>query len=231
MAPQRRYLSAALAVAVAAAWQAPAAPFRRSGVVVQGGRTATPLGRTSTGAGKAKTVESVAADLGDAMLAFTVDGTGMEIKVLDDLRDKLPETSKARMVKNTLMKRAGEASGWDAALVEQVDDALLTRSNLWIFAPESDLKASLTAYEGWVKDNGLKETQGIKGGLFEGEVLDAKKVAAIKDLPTLPELMTRLAVGINMAGAQGIAKSINLAKGGPRGIAIRLKKVVDEEKL
>ena len=116
-------------------------------------------------------------------------------------------------------------------VVEQVDDALLTRSNLWIFAPESDLKASLTAYEGWVKDNGLKETQGIKGGLFEGEVLDAKKVAAIKDLPTLPELMTRLAVGINMAGAQGIAKSINLAKGGPRGIAIRLKKVVDEEKL
>merc|ERR1719353_2552679 len=174
-----------------------------------------PLGRTSTGAGKAKTVESVAADLGDAMLAFTVDGAGMEIKVLDDLRDKLPETSKARMVKNTLMKRAGAASGWDAALVDQVDESLLTKSNLWIFAPE---------------DN-LKETQGIKGGLFEGEVLDAKKVAAIKDLPTLPELMTRLAVGINMAGAQGIAKSINLAKGGPHGIAIRLKKVVDEEKL
>ena len=165
------------------------------------------------------------------MLAFTVDGAGMEIKVLDDLRDKLPETSKARMVKNTLMKRAGEASGWDAALVDQVDADLLTKSNLWIFAPEADLKASLTAYEGWVKENNLKETQGIKGGLFEGEVLDAKKVAAIKDLPTLPELMTRLAVGINMAGAQGIAKSINLAKGGPRGIAIRLKKVVDEEKL
>ena len=219
---------------VAAAWQAarPEPVFRRSGVVVQGGRVATPLGRTSTPAGKAALVESVSGDLDESMLAFSVQGEGISVKVIDDLRNKLPETSKARMVKNTLMKRAGEKSGWDADFLSSAEP-LLSKSNLWFFAPESDLKATIEAYEGWVKDSGLKKDDkaAITGGIFEGKVLDPKEVAAIKDLPTMPELMTRLAVGINMAGSLGIAKSIHLAKGSPRGLAIRLKKVVEEEKL
>ena len=81
---------------------------RRTAVVRFGGRKATPLGRTSRPTGKAMTVEKVVTEIDEATLMFAFDGSGLKMKAIDDLRKKLPETAKAKMVKNTLMKRAGE---------------------------------------------------------------------------------------------------------------------------
>lgn len=217
----RRSAATVLAVATALL-SAPSPAPRRTATVVHGGRKATPLGRGATSAGKAATVASVKDDIENAALLFAVDADGINIKVIDDLRRSLPETAKARVVKNSLMSRAGAAGGWDDAVMADFEP-LLKRSNVWLFSPQDDMKATVKAFETWKKTNALEKD--IKGGLFDGVVLDAAGVNKVKDLPTMPELMTRLAVGINAAGSLGIAKAVKNAKGNPRQIAVAVSKI------
>ena len=72
------------------------------------------------------------------------------------------------------------------------------------------MKATVKAFDGWVKDNGLEKP--IKGGYFDNDFIDAKGVKKVKDLPTLPDLMLRLCVSLNLAGSLGIAKAIKAYK-------------------
>ena len=130
------------------------------------------------------------------------------------------------MIKNKLLTRAGEKSGWSDALTADVG-AAAKQSNMWLFSNQDDIKATVTAYEKWAKENGLEKP--VKAGLFEGEVIDAKGVKNVKDLPTMPELMTKLAVAINMAGSLGIAKGIKLAKGNPRQVAYAIKQIDEKD--
>ena len=153
------------AVAVSAL-QAPTVAPRRTNVIVKGGRTATPLGRTKTLAGKEKIVASVQEDIEGADLIYSFEGSGMGIKVIDDLRDRLPEASKARIVKTTLFKRGLAAAGYGDDVVAQVP----ALSNMWVFSTTDDMKATVKAFDGWVKDNGLEKP--IKGD--NGELRPAK---------------------------------------------------------
>mmetsp|Transcript_26508 Transcript_26508/g.79486 ORF Transcript_26508/g.79486 Transcript_26508/m.79486 type:complete len:226 (-) Transcript_26508:40-717(-) len=205
--------------AAAAAYQHPLRPSRRTGVIAHGGRLATPLGRTKTPAGKAATVASVKEDLENSFLAFSVDGSGVEVSVIDDLRRRLPEAAKARTVKNTLMRRAALESG----MLEAAVDGAPPLVNTWIFAPQDDVKETVKAYEAWVKDNGLDKP--VKAGFFEGDLLDAAGVQQVKDLPTMPELMLKLCVSLNLAGSLGIAKAVKAAKGNPRQVAVAVSKI------
>jgi len=190
-------------------------------VVHMGGRAATPLGRQSTPEGKRSTVGSVGTDMAEASLIFAFPGDGLDIKKLNDLRGKLPETSKARMVKNTLFQLAGKEQGWSDATLEAAEP-MFHGSNLWIFSGE-DMRGTINAYEDWLKDQGLKEGYDIKGGFMEGTHIDPKGVKGAIDLPTKPELMARLAGAINMAGPLGIATKLKNAKGNAQGLAVRLK--------
>uniref|UniRef100_A0A7S3K664 50S ribosomal protein L10 n=1 Tax=Aureoumbra lagunensis TaxID=44058 RepID=A0A7S3K664_9STRA len=194
----------------------------RSRVIVEGGRKATPLGRTTTPTGKRTTVSSVSEQIEESSLLFAFNGKGLDLKTISDLRSRLPENTKAQMVKNTLMLRAGVDAGWSESVLEE-SASIFAGSNLWIFSGE-DMRGSIKAYEAWVKDNGLKDDYEIRGGFMEGAALDSKGVNAVIDLPTKPELMARLAGAINMAGPLGLAQAVKNAKGNPRGLAVRLKK-------
>ncbi|KAJ8600086.1 hypothetical protein CTAYLR_001906 [Chrysophaeum taylorii] len=199
----------------------------RQRVVVSGGRLATPLGRQSTSAGKRERVAQVATAIDDATLVFALKGEGLDIKKITALRKKLPETSTATMVKNTLMKRAGSAAGWTDETIEE--SQMFKQSNLWIFTGE-ELKETIEAYDSWIKENGLKDGgYEIRGGFMEGSHVDQQAVKAVIDLPTKPELMARLAGAIQLAGPLGIAKNIKNAKGNAQGLAVRLKKAAGQK--
>ena len=189
------------------------------GVVVNGARTATPAGRTKTAAGKEITVASVQQDIEGASLIYSIEGSGMGIKVIDDLRDRLPENSKARVVKTTLFKRAATLAGYEETAVDQVP----ALSNMWIFSNQDDMKATVKAVDGWAKENTLEKP--VKGGYFDKTFLDAAGVKKVKDLPTMPDLMLKLCVSLNLAGSLGIAKSIKAAKGNPRQVAVAISKI------
>ena len=54
---------------------------------------------------------------------------------------------------------------------------------------------------------------------------DAKGVIKVKDLPTMPDLMLKLSVSLNLAGSLGIAKAVKAAKGNPRQVAVAISKI------
>lgn len=195
---------------------------QRTEVVVYGGRAATPLGRATTRVGKEKRVQIVKDDIEASTLVFAFRGDGLDMKLMDDLRKRLPETAKASMVKNKLFQRAGRELGFDEETVGAKTE-LFSMPNIWIFTDE-DMKGPINAYEDWIKENGLKEKgYDVRGGFMENKQIDDQAVLATVDLPTKPELMARLAGAINMAGAQGLATNIKNAKGNPQGLAVRLK--------
>merc|ERR1712054_394291 len=65
----------------------------------------TPLGRVSTKEGKVAKIEQVKEQLEKSMLVFAVPSAGLSVSQMGSLRDKLPEDSKAIVVKNKLMAR------------------------------------------------------------------------------------------------------------------------------
>lgn len=195
-----------------------AAPNRaaRQGVVMMGGRKATPLGRTSTVEGKQAKVAQVTELLENSALIFAVPSQGLTVKEVSDLRNRLPENSKAVVVKNTLMRRACEGTDWAAS------GELTTKENMWFFVNEDEMRGSLDAYSDWVKEFKLDEKCPLKGGVFEGAAQDQKGVEAVGKLPTKLELYQKIAVSINMAGAQGIAVRLKKAAGGKLVKAINM---------
>ena len=106
---------------------------------------------------------------------------------------------------------------------------LTTLNNLWFFVGEDGLGDTLKGYEAWMKESGLDTTHGLKGGVFEGTAQDAAATTAILKLPSKKDLMARIAGGIQMAGAQGIAIRLKKAAGGKLARAVKL--LVEEEKL
>merc|ERR1712078_919512 len=116
------------------------------------------------------------------------------------------EASKARIVKTTLFKRGLSAAGYGDDVVSQVP----ALSNMWVFSTTDDMKATVKAFDGWVKDNGLEKP---------------------KDLPTMPDLMLKLCVSLNLAGSLGIAKAVKAAKGNPRQVAVAISKIEELPKM
>merc|ERR1712100_872782 len=108
-------------------------------------------------------------------------------------------------------KRGLAAAGYGDDVVSQVP----ALSNMWVFSTTDDMKATVKAFDGWVKDNGLEKP--IKGGYFDNEFIDAKGVKKVKDLPTMPDLM--------LDGSLGIAKAVKAAKGNPRQVAVAISKI------
>ena len=84
---------------------------------------------------------------------------------------------------------------------------------MWFFVDEDvHIKDTIGALTKWTKDYGKKETHEILGGVFGGELLDAKGVDAVGKLPTKQELMGRLAFALQEAGAARIVRCINQAR-------------------
>lgn len=191
--------------------------------VLFGGRAATPLGRVSTKEGKAAKIEQVKEQLEKSLLVFAVPSAGLSVSQMGSLRDKLPEDSKAIVVKNKLMARAiMEDDKWSP-----IND-MLTLENMWIFVGEDGLRGSIDGYDAWIKEFNLEKC-GVKGGASEGKTLDSKGVKAMGKLPTKKELMAKIAMSINMAGAQGIAIRLKNASGQKLAKAIKLAVATEGE--
>ena len=131
------------------------------------------------------------------------------------LRNSLPEGTTAAVIKNTLMTRAiAESDKWESA------SSLLKGSNMWFFI-DSDIKDTLKVVEGFTKENGLDESNAVKGGVIDGSILDPAGVKKVGKLPSKLELITKIAGGINLvptklarvtkAPSSKLARAIKLA--------------------
>jgi len=178
---------------------------RGAGVASRGG--AVHMGSEAAVAAKSKVVDEVKELMSTSSLMFCVRSESIKVNDINAVRQKLPEAATMRCVKNTLVKRAVE----DFPNF-QGGDALLKKSNYWFFVPETDIRETVETWNAFV-DETNKEESAIVGGMFEGEVLDAKGIEAVTKLPTKQELMgqtaimlkalpTKLARSLNQAGAR-----------------------------
>ena len=149
---------------------------------------------------------------------WAVKSESIKVNDMNMMRQKFADEVTVRCVKNTLVARAAES-----VPRFQGGDDLLHYSNYWFFVPEAHLRSTFETWNEWVdetKNDDLK----IKGGIFEGQVLDEKGIEAVTKLPTKQELMqttavllkvlpTKLARALNQAGAERVARVTKQASG------------------
>jgi large subunit ribosomal protein L10 len=129
---------------------------------------------------KVKIVEKVRQDLASSVAVWVVDYRGLTVKQAEDLRRKVRAIgAEYRIYKNTFTARALN----ELELPNM--DSVLEGPSGFVFVNE-DPVAAAKALKQFAKEN---KKLIIKGGLFEGRVLNDKQVIEVADMPSREELI------------------------------------------
>jgi len=162
---------------------------------------------------KAAAIAEIVAQIKESEAVFAVDFRGISVPQAADVRTRLRDADATfRVVKNTLTERAADEAGVDSlkpllegptALTFVRGDAALAAKAIATFNRETQL---LT----------------FKGGLLEGDALDAEQILAISRLPSRDVLYGQL-VGVVAAPITGLARGLNALLS---GVAVALGEVL-----
>jgi large subunit ribosomal protein L10 len=165
---------------------------------------------------KAAAVAEIADQIRESEAVFAVDYRGISVTQAAELRSRLRDADATfRVVKNTLTERAADAA--DAAALKE----LLTGPTALTFV-RGDVAVAAKALA-----DGQKSTEllAFKGGLMNGEPLEAAQITALSKLPSRQVLYGQL-VGIVASPITGLARSLN---GLVSGLAIALGGVLEKK--
>ncbi len=142
--------------------------------------------------------------LGRASITIGFDYRGLSVQDMQRMRRGIradaPETE-LRVIKNTLWRRASEGAGEaEAAGLAQEATALLFGFG--------DLTEAPKALQKYTRENRLELP--IHGVYVEGALEAGEQVAALADVPSRPELMAKVAGGLNspVAGLAGVLSAV-----------------------
>ena len=165
---------------------------------------------------KAAAIAEIADQLKGSEAVFAVDYRGISVPQAAELRVRLRDADATfRVVKNTLTERAADAAGTETlkallegptALTFVHGDAALAAKALATFGRETD-------------------TLAFKGGLLEGDALDAEQIIAISRLPSRDVLYGQL-VGLAASPITGLVRGLNALIA---GIAIQLSQIAEKK--
>jgi large subunit ribosomal protein L10 len=164
---------------------------------------------------KSAAIAEIAEQIQESDAVFAVDFRGISVPQAADVRTRLREADASfRVVKNTLTERAADQAGAEAlkpllegptALTFVRGDAALAAKAIATFNRETQLLA-------------------FKGGIMEGDTLDAEQIVAISRLPAREVLYGQL-VGVVASPITGLARGLNALLS---GVAIALGAVRDK---
>src|SRR3954462_14254126 len=158
---------------------------------------------------KAAAIAEIAEQIEQAEAVFAVDYRGISVPQAAELRAKLRDADATfRIVKNTLTERAADEA--DAETLK----ALLEGPTALTFV-RGDAAAAAKAIADYQRAPG-GELLPFKGGLMDGEVLDASQITAISRLPSRDVLYGQL-VGVVAAPITGLARGLNALLSGVAG--------------
>jgi large subunit ribosomal protein L10 len=161
---------------------------------------------------KAATIEAIAAEIDAAEAVFAVDYRGISVPQAAELRTKLREAEASfTVVKNSLTERAADQVG------AQSLKPLLTGPTALAFV-RGDAAMAAKAIADYARATQLLP---FKGGLLNGETLDAEQIRAISRLPAREVLYGQL-VGIVASPVSGLVRTLNALLG---GLAVALGQV------
>jgi large subunit ribosomal protein L10 len=165
---------------------------------------------------KSAAIAEIADQIQESDAVFAVDFRGISVPQAADVRTRLRDADASfRVVKNTLTERAADEAGADAlkpflegptALTFVRGDAAMAAKAIATFNRETQL---LT----------------FKGGLLDGDTLDAEQILAISRLPSRDVLYGQL-VGMVAAPITGLARGLNALLS---GVAIALNEVLGKK--
>ena len=162
--------------------------------------------------------EKILADLQSTIsgkVALLVNYQGLTVKDTEGLRDELFNTgSKISIVKNSLLKKAVEASG------NEIDQASLDQPLAVLSATDEVMLSKLLAK--FAKDH---EKVQIIGGWVDGNYIDAAYVTKLSKLPGREELLAKLVGSINAP----ISGMVNVLAGNIRGLVNVIKQYSEKQ--
>lgn len=138
--------------------------------------------RASHGA-KAATVAAVHEKFKTAKMAIVTQYRGLTVAQMTKLRREIRQASgEYQVIKNTLVRRALKDTDYHSL------ERMLEGPNGWVFAYEDPVVLS----KALVKFSEDYENLAIKGGVFEGQLMDAATVKVLAQMPSKPELQAQL---------------------------------------
>ncbi len=165
---------------------------------------------------KAATIEALAAEIDGSDAVFAVDYRGISVSQAAELRAKLREADATfTVVKNSLTERAADQVG-----AESLKTLLSGPTALTFVRGDAAMAAKAIADQ-------ARATQLLpfKGGLMDGEVLDADQIRAISRLPSREALYGQL-VGIVASPISGLVRTLGGLVG---GLAVALGQVREKK--
>ena len=150
-----------------------------------------PSGFANTKAGKNAILERTKALISSSNLLISMPIDGVSKEKVDFLRKELPKSTKATVVKNSLMRLAVKDSHF-APLADNIRD-----ENMFLFIAEGEAKATYDGLKRWRKE--VKRTEpefDPKFAVMEGVLYETKAIEAVVNLPTKKELIAKIAMGI-----------------------------------
>jgi len=167
---------------------------------------------------KAAAVADIAESIKEAEAVFAIDYRGISVPQAAELRTRLRDVDATfRVVKNSLTERAVDEVGADTL------KALLEGPTALTFV-RGDAAAAAKALADYQRATG-GELLPFKGGLMNGEALDADQIKAISRLPSRDVLYGQL-VGIVASPITGLARGLN---GLLSGLAVALGGVLEKK--
>jgi large subunit ribosomal protein L10 len=167
---------------------------------------------------KAAAIAEIAGQIQESEAVFAVDYRGISVAQVGALRGRLRDADATfRIVKNTLTERAAEQS--DAAVLKE----LLVGPTALTFV-RGDAAAAAKAIADYQRATG-GQLLAFKGGLMNGDPLDAAQITAISKLPSREVLYGQL-VGVVASPITGLARGLNALLS---GVAVALGAVLEKK--
>ena len=167
---------------------------------------------------KAAAVAEIAEQIQESEAVFAVDYRGISVPQAAALRAKLRDADATfRIVKNTLTERAADKADAEAL------KALLEGPTALTFV-RGDVAAAAKAIADYQRSTG-GQLLPFKGGLMNGDTLDAEQISAISRLPSREVLYGQL-VGVVASPITGLARGLN---GLLSGLAVALGGVLEKK--
>jgi large subunit ribosomal protein L10 len=143
---------------------------------------------------KAADVAELAKSFQESAGAVLTDYRGLTVKQLQDLRRALGENANYAVVKNTLTQIAATEAGIEGF------DALLTGPTAIAFI-SGDVVEAAKGLRDFARTNPALI---VKGGILDGNLLDAKEIARLADLESREVLLGRIAGGMLASLSQAV---------------------------
>jgi large subunit ribosomal protein L10 len=163
---------------------------------------------------KAAAIAEIAEQIKESDAVFAVDFRGISVPQAADVRTRLRDANATfRVVKNTLTERAADEAG--AEVLKQ----LLQGPTALTFV-RGDAALAAKAIATFNRETQLLE---FKGGLMNGDALDAEQVKAISRLPAREVLYGQL-VGVVASPITGLVRGLNALI---QGLALQLGQIAE----